>query len=129
MTPFREQIHPGQHLQGWVEGVGDLELLPQEDGSVVLTIDGEEHTIDTEDDPGETIGNVFGWQILSQLASRRLTVQTESGQHRLDPQALLLVGTAGFRVAAIAQRYARRDPCRFMTVKAEANLYVMTPAS
>ncbi|MUZ75293.1 hypothetical protein GOZ90_21630 [Agrobacterium vitis] len=96
MTPIREQIHPGQHLQGWVEGVGDLELRPQEDGSVVLTLNGEDHIVDTEDDPGESIGNAFGWQILSQLASRRLTVETESGQHRLDPQALLLVGTADF---------------------------------
>lgn len=96
MTPFREQIHPGQHLQGWVEGVGDLELRPQEDGSVVLTLNGEDHIVDTEDDPGESIGNAFGWQILSQLASCRFAVETEKGQHRLDPQALLLVGTADF---------------------------------
>lgn len=96
MTPFREQIYPGQHLQGWVEGVGDLELRPQEDGSMVLTVNGEDHIVDTEGDPGESIGNAQGWQILSQLASCRLAVETESGQHRLDPQALLLVGTADF---------------------------------
>lgn len=96
MTPFREPIHAGQHLSAWVEGVGDVALRPQEGGSIIVTINGEEHTVDSDDDPGETIGNAFGWQILSQLASRRLAVEIESGQYRLDREALLLVGTADF---------------------------------
>jgi len=96
MRPFREPTHAGQHLSTWVEGVGAVDLRPQEDGSTIVTINGEDHTVDTEGDPGESIGNAYGWQILSQLASRRFAVETESGQHRLDPQALLLVGTADF---------------------------------
>lgn len=96
MTPFREPTHAGQHLSTWVEGLGNVDIRPQEGGSTILTINGEDHIVDTEGDPGESIGNFHGWQILSQLASRRFTVETESGQYRLDPQALLLVGTADF---------------------------------
>ncbi len=96
MKPFREPTHAGQHLSTWVEGVGSVDLRPQEDGSTIVTINGEDHSVDSEGDPGESIGNFHGWQILSQLASRRFAVETESGQQRLDPQALLLVGTADF---------------------------------
>jgi len=96
MRPFREPTHAGQHLSTWVNGVGSVDFRPQEDGSTIVTINGEDHVVDTEGDPGEAIGNAYGWQILSQLASRRFAIDTKSGQHRLDPEALLLVGTADF---------------------------------
>ncbi len=96
MRPFREPTHAGQHLSTWVKGVGSVDFRPQENGSTIVTINGEDPVVDTEGDPGEAIGNTYGWQILSQLASRRFAIDTESGQHRLDPEALLLVGTADF---------------------------------
>ena len=94
MRPFREPTHAGQHLSTWVNGVGSVDFRPQEDGSTIVTINGEDHVV--EGDPGEAIGNTYGWQILSQLASRRFAIDTKSGQHRLDPEILLLVGTADF---------------------------------
>nr|WP_281422410.1 type I restriction endonuclease [Rhizobium leguminosarum] len=53
MRPFREPTHAGQHLSTWVNGVGSVDLRPQEDGSTIVTINGEDHVVDTEGDPGE----------------------------------------------------------------------------
>lgn len=96
MTPVREATHAGQHLSTWVEGVGPIDVRPQEDGSTILTINGEDHTLEDNGDQGESIGNIHAWLILSQLASRRFVVEVNGSQHRLDPEALLLVGTADF---------------------------------
>lgn len=96
MTPVREATHAGQHLSGWVEGVGAIDIRPQEDGSTILTINGEDHIVENDGDRGESIGNIHAWLILSQLASRKFVAEGSGGQHRLDPEALLLVGTADF---------------------------------
>jgi hypothetical protein len=93
MTPVREAASVGQHLIGWVEGFGSVEIRPQEDGSAIMTIDGEDHIVE---EGGGTYANVHGWLILAQLACRRIVAEHDSRQHRLDPEVLLLVGTADF---------------------------------
>ncbi|WP_181180875.1 type I restriction endonuclease [Paracoccus sp. FO-3] len=96
MKPTRETMHAGQHLSGWVEGVGPIDIRPQDDGSMILTINGEDHIVESGNDQGESFGNIHAWLILSQLASRRFAAKVDGATHRLDPEALLLVGTADF---------------------------------
>lgn len=96
MKPSRETMHAGQHLSGWVEGVGPVDIRPQEDGSMILTINGEDHIVENDGDQGESLGNIHAWLILSQLASQRFIIEVDGDQRRLDPEALLLVGTANF---------------------------------
>lgn len=95
MTPTREAVHAGQHLVGWVEGLGPFKLRPQKDGSAILTIDGEDHTVEGGG-PSDSYANIHGWLILAQLASRRFVVEHNGRQHRLNSEVLLLVGTADF---------------------------------
>ena len=95
-TPDREATHAGQLLSTWVEGVGSIDIRPQDDGSTILTINGEDHTVESDNDQGESIGNVHAWLILSQLASCRFVAEGNGSQRRLDPETLLLVGTADF---------------------------------
>jgi hypothetical protein len=89
-------MHAGQHLSGWVDGIGPFDIRPQIDGTMILTINGEDHIVESDGDQGESLGNIHAWLILSQLASRRFASEVDGGQHRLDPKALLLVGTADF---------------------------------
>nr|WP_272884926.1 type I restriction endonuclease [Candidatus Rhodoblastus alkanivorans] len=96
MTPVREAAQAGQHLTTWVEGVGSIDIRPQEDGSTILTINGEDHTVEDDGDEPSSFANIHGWLILSQLASRRFVVEGNGSQLRLDPEVLLLVGTADF---------------------------------
>jgi hypothetical protein len=96
MKPVREAAQAGQHLMGWVEGVGSIEIHPQEDGSAILTIEGEDHRVEKLGDDSGSYANIHGWLILAQLASRRFVVEIDGSQHRLDPETLLLVGTADF---------------------------------
>ncbi len=96
MTPTRETLYSGQHLSSWVEGLGSVDFHPQENGSMILKINGEDHVVENDGDQGESFGNIHAWLILSQLASRPFAVEVDGIQRRLDPKALLLVGTADF---------------------------------
>lgn len=96
MTPVREAMHAGQHLSTWVEGIGSIDIRPQEDGSTVLTFNGEDYTVEADSNESGSFANIHGWLILSQLASCRFVVEGNGSQQRLDPQVLLLVGTADF---------------------------------
>lgn len=96
MMPAREATHTRQHLSTWLDGVGPVDIRPQEDGTMILTINGEDHIVESNGDQGESLGNIHAWLILSQLASGRFAAEVDGGQHRLDPEALLLVGTADF---------------------------------
>lgn len=96
MTPARETTHAGQHLSTWVKGVGPVDIRPREDGTMILTMNGEDQIVESDADLSETFENIHAWLILSQLASRRFAVEVGGGQHRLDAEALLLVGTADF---------------------------------
>jgi hypothetical protein len=96
MTPLREATNVGQHLIGWVKGLGLVEIRPQEDGSAIVTVDGEDHTAEEVGGDAGSYVNIHGWLILAQLASRRFVVEHDGRQHRLDAEVLLLVGTADF---------------------------------
>lgn len=96
MAPVREAAHAGQHLVGWVEGLGPLEIRPQEDGSAIVTIAGEDHMVEEVGVDAGSYANIHGWLILAQLASRRFVAEHDGQQYRLDPEVLLLVGTADF---------------------------------
>lgn len=96
MSPVREATHAGQTLLAWVEGVGSVEIRPQEDGTTILTVGGRDHAVETDGEDGVSYANVHGWLVLAHLAARPFTIEVEGEQRRFDPQVLLVVGTADF---------------------------------
>jgi len=60
-----------------------------------VTLDGETHVIDIEDEPlGETVVDLEPWTILSHLAARRMGVTKPGpkGEGRLDMELMLMIG-------------------------------------
>jgi hypothetical protein len=95
MPPEREAVTPGRRLAAHFPGVGLVELVFREDGTAVVDIDGQMHTIDLSDDGiSDTYANVHQWLILSHLAAVPFAMETTEGLQRVDPGILLIVGTA-----------------------------------
>jgi hypothetical protein len=93
--PEREAVTPGRRLATRFPGVGLVELVFKEDGTAVVDIDGQLHTIDLGDDGmSDTYANVHQWLILSHLAAVPFAMETPDGVQGVDPGILLIVGTA-----------------------------------
>lgn len=93
--PERDPVSPGTRVATHFPGVGLVELVFKEDGTAVVDIDGQLHTIDVGDDGlSDTYTNIHQWLILSHLAALPFAMETAEGQQRVDPGILLMVGTA-----------------------------------
>lgn len=93
--PEIEHVSPGTRFATYLPEAGAIEFVVQEDGKVLVEIDGERHEFDIEeDDPFEAYPNSFQWLILSHLAASPLTIETAEGNTRIDPEILQRVGTA-----------------------------------
>ncbi len=94
-SPKREPLSPGTRVATHFPGVGLIELVFKENGSAVVDIDGQLHTIDLGDDgQSDTYTNIHQWLILSHLAALPFAMETAEGLQRVDPAILLKVGTA-----------------------------------
>ncbi|WP_347279150.1 type I restriction enzyme HsdR N-terminal domain-containing protein [Plasticicumulans sp.] len=93
--PERQPVSPGGRFATHFPGVGLVELVFKEDGTAVVDIDGQLHTIDLgEDGMSDTYANIHQWLILSHLAAVPFAMETLDGLQRVDPGILLVVGTA-----------------------------------
>lgn len=96
-TPKKECVAPGTRMATHYPGVGLVELSIDKDGSAVVDIDGHLHAFDhDEDDRGYIYSNIYEWLILSHLAAMpfKMDIADSDRQERVDPQILLIVGTA-----------------------------------
>ncbi|MHB1529882.1 MAG: type I restriction endonuclease [Acidiferrobacteraceae bacterium] len=93
--PKRESVAPGARMAAHIPGVGMVDLTFNADGTAAVDIGGQSHVIDLgEDGLSDTYSNIYEWLILSHLAVMPFAMETADGLERVDPQILMIVGTA-----------------------------------
>lgn len=93
--PKREPVAPGARIAAHVPDVGMVDLTFNADGTAAVDIGGRLHAINLgEDGLSDTYSNIHEWLILSHLAVKPFAMETADGLERVDPQILMIVGTA-----------------------------------
>lgn len=91
--PVHEVLFPA--MAAHVLGIGIVDLTFNADGTAAINIDGQLHVIDLgKDGLSDTYSNIHEWLILSHLSVMPFAMETTDGLERVDPQILMIVGTA-----------------------------------
>ena len=94
-APKEEAIAPGTRFAMHFPGAGMIDLIVQQDGSMVAEIDGTRHLIEADPEGlGSTYKDFHSWQILSHLAGYPFAIELADSLERVDPYILMEVGAA-----------------------------------
>ena len=95
--PTRETLQAGARFAAHLPGIGLVDFTVQEDGSLLVEINGQRHLLEVDPDEGalDTVyGDYHGWMILSHLAAHPFVSVTNGKEERIEPYILMEVGSA-----------------------------------